>query len=537
MTDHQFFIERPYQKEAADAVFDYLEEHDWKKNPVVVLPTGTGKTIVLAGVCDRILTKKPTSNILVLSHSAEIVDQDYEALAFHFGDGIGVFSSGLGYKEIEKITVAGIQSVNRNRDKFADFDVVIVDEAHAVNPKQTGMYRQLFDEMTRDPVVIGLTATPFRLGTGYIHDGDDAIFDAIVCDYSSGKKFRSLVTDGYLCPLIGKRTNYEMDTTGVKITAGDFNNKQLSTKLNREEITRIAVEEVIKYGKNYKKWLFFAIDIDHAENITRMLRNRGIDAGCVHSRMEEKRDPIVQDFKDGKLRALVNVNVLTTGFNVPDIDLIAMMRPTSSPVIHVQTLGRGTRPFPGKTHCFVMDFGGNIKRLGTIDDITVKKKGKKKGGGACVKECKNCAALNHIRAKECVACGAPFKIKERLTTSAHQGDAIRNDDQPIKKYRVTRESYKRHQKAGVPDSIKVTFFCGIKLFTMYVCLDHSGYARAKARMFVKRRFANPPDTVDEFLDRVSECRKTDVIQVDTSQKYPEILNTYISPEQSEISGL
>lgn len=532
----------------------YLDEN-------FIVHHNTGKTIVLCGIADRILTNDPIVNILVLTHNESIIKQDYEALVRSFLAGIGIYSSGLNSREIKKITVAGIQTAYRTPEDFKGFDYVIVDEAHSINPKASGMYRSLFEAMGNPPV-LGLTATPYRLGSGYIYEGSKAIFDDIVCDYSSGEKFQSLIDDGYLSPVIGKGTLLKLNVDGVQITGGDFNQKQLAQKVDREEITDAAVNEVIRFGKNYKKWLVFAIDINHAEHIKNKFEKLGISAGIVHSKSTDNRDIEINKFKKGKYRALVNVNVLTTGFDQPDIDLIAMMRPTSSPVIHVQTIGRGTRPVyakgydlenkdsrleaikqGGKTHCLVLDFGGNIKRLGPIDDIEIKKKKKKGKGGPCVKECPECMALNHIRLRECNVCGAKFDIKEKLLTSADgsqvtSGEGGKKEKSIDKKWvPVNKVSYSLHNKPGMPPSLKVIYNIGnLSNINQFICIEHDGYAKLKAKRWLERRMRPPyPETVEEILERREEIRPPEQILVEKKGKYSEVLDAKLMPEQSKMA--
>jgi DNA repair protein RadD len=436
------FIERPYQKEAAEVSIKVALEKG--ESNIIGLPTGTGKTIVMAGVIDRYMTENPLSRVLVLSHVKEILEQNYDALVKHFGFGIGIYASGLGWKETHKpITVASIQTVARNLDSFKDIGLVVIDEAHMVNNRKAGSYRKLLEHLDH-PLCIGLTASPFRTGQGYLFEGKNTIFKSMSCDYTRGDKFRSLIKDGYLIPLIGKRTAMQMRADGIKMTAGDFNNKILSQSFDREEITRQAVHETINFGDKRKKWLVFGIDIEHAENITRMFNKEGVKTAVVHSKMDGDRSKVIKAYKNGEYKCLVNVDVLTTGFDDNTIDLISMMRPTASGIIHVQTSGRGTRPMyvkghdlstqegriasieaSGKTNCLLLDFGGNVRRLGTIDEIYVKPPGVKKGGGGVMaKECKKCHTMNHLKALECISCGADFELKQKLKAQAEMQDAM-----------------------------------------------------------------------------------------------------------------
>jgi len=378
---------RPYQAEAAEALFKAVIV-DRECHPVAALPTGSGKTMAMCEFIDLYLSERPLCNILVLSHVKEILEQNFDALEEHFeGIDIGLYSAGMESRTIHKITVAGIQSVYRRIDDFRHFDVVIIDECHLVGTKESGMYRKFLGGM--DANYVGLTATHFRTGHGYIHIGEEALFNRLVYNICDVDGFRHLIESGWLCRLIGKGTEMKMNVRDLKIKMGDFAVKQMSQRFDRDSITKAAVLEVVAVGGPYKKWLVFAIDVKHAEHIASEFNDLGIPTGCIHSKMELNRDWELTKFRSGEYRCMVNVNVLTTGLDIPNIDLIAMLRPTQSPVLHIQTLGRGMRISDGKDHCLVLDFAGNLQRLGPINDVSIRQRPKRKGmpGPSRMKEC------------------------------------------------------------------------------------------------------------------------------------------------------
>jgi len=342
---------RWYQTESDDALMADVQIEDC--HPIIVAPTGSGKSFMICNFIASYLTKNPTAKILVLSHIQEILEQDFDALnEFFYGIEVGLYSSGLDSRIIKKITVAGIQSVWRRPELFKGVTVVIVDECHLVTIKQNGMYRKFLSHI--DANYVGFTATHFRLGHGYIHKGPNNLFNKISYDMSKPEIFNRLVDEGYLTKLITKATLMKMNTEDIKIRARDFAIDELSKRFDRDAVRDEAVEEIIEFGYNYKRWLTFAIDIEHAEHINSALCKGGIHSAVVHSKMHKsKRKEIIQSYRDGEYRSIVNVDILTMGLNVPDIDLISMLRPTHSPVIHVQAIGRGLRPFPTKTHCLV----------------------------------------------------------------------------------------------------------------------------------------------------------------------------------------
>ena len=530
---------RWYQQEGVDAAIESINRGG-ENHPIVVIPTAGGKSYTLCEIINRYLTQHFTEKVLILSHVAEILEQNYESILDYFQEAegfVGLYSASLGIKEVNKITVAGIQSVYRKPELFEDYTLVIIDECHLINTKDQGMYRDFLSTLNAN--YIGLTATPFRLGHGYLHKGEDALFTEICYDLSSVDNFNRLVKEGWLAKLVSKRTLTQVDLEGVRTRAGDFHEGDLADKFDNADVNEAIVQEIIKFGKNFKKWLIFAINIEHAEHIGKTLTKYGIPTAVVHSKMEEHRGDIVEGFRKGKYRAVVNVNVLTTGFNVTDIDLIAMLRPTKSPVLHVQSIGRGLRPHPGKECCLVLDFAGNTERLGPINNVEVKQKGDKKGDGEVrLKVCDNCFVYVHPATRTCDNCGYefPFNVQKDLQQTASSADIV--DTGVKEKWVAVKEiRYSIHQKTGQPNSLRVSYQCGLNTFSEWICLQHKGYAKHKAKHWVKRRLSDLcefPETVDELFKIAKNgfLREPSQILVDSSTRYSSIKKYNFEPELS-----
>lgn len=522
---------RWYQTEADDALRWCLKDKNC--HPIVVAPTGSGKSFMICNFIDNYLTKNSKAKILVLSHIKEILQQDFDALdEYFYGIEVGLYSAGLDSREIKKITVAGIQSAWRKPKLFKDFSIVIIDEAHLVTIDETGMYRKFLSKLKAQ--YIGFTATHFRLGHGYIHKGDGSLFNHIAYNICKPEIFNRLVEEGYLTRLITKATVMKMNTDGINLRAKDFALDQLSQRFDRIAVTDIAIDEVIEYGVNYKKWLIFAIDIAHAEHITETLIRKGINAAVVHSKMVEDRDEAVAGFRRGDYRAIVNVDILTMGLDIPDIDLIVLLRPTHSPVFHVQSCGRGLRPFHAKDHTLVLDFAGNTMRLGPINDIQIKQKEKGNGaGGLMVKECPGCQALVHISVRICDVCGYKFLFKTNLTVEAGIEELVKKTI--VKKpewHPVVSIQYDLHEKADKPTSLKVSYRVGLQTFSEWVCFDHDGYAKYKADNWV--RFRAPegmptPDDVHQLYEWASWMKQPIEILIDINTKFPQIKDAKFAP--------
>lgn len=516
--------EYAFQDEAVEALFKHLAI-DNSGHPLIVAPTGSGKTHILSKIISRINEQDSNARVLVLSHTKEILEQDYEVLCEYMPrDKIGLWSSGLKLRQRRKYTIAGIQSVFREPELFAPlYPWVIIDEAHLIPPKGEGMYRSFLRAFNCP--IIGLTATPFRRGHGYLTENH--IFSDIVYDIPIDK----LIKEKYLCNLVAKLPGYEMSTKGVKVIAGDYSKAALSRKLDNKRVTNKIIPELLKYKDLRKKWLIFAIDIDHAEHIAEQLRQAGILAAAVHSRLKEDRDPLLYHFKRGDIQALVNVETLTTGFNVPDIDMIALLRPTQSPVLHVQMVGRGLRIADGKENCLVLDFSGNIARLGPINNVHVpvkKKKGDKdkSGGPAPVKVCEQCRSILPINVAICPDCGYVFPIKTKLSERSSELDIIETEKAPRLVMReVKNVAYTIHRKRTTkPPTLRVTYDLGLSKISEWIGIEHDGYPKVKAMKWWRERSDMPfPKSVYEAQRRSHALRKPRQLGIIKISQYPEIV--------------
>lgn len=508
---------RVHQVGATPAVVDYIRKHKGKKNPIVALPTGAGKSYCIA---DFVLwAVRNRKKVLIVSHVWEIIKQNAKSIQDYAGVDVGIFSAKAGRFEIKAVTAASIQSIYRKPELFQQYDYIIVDECHRVSYDSESMYRKLRAVLTA--TWIGYTATYYRLGTGYIFgNSPEHLFDEVVHDWTHKEKFVELVKLGFLSPLIAKGTGYKMDTTKIKMTGGDFNLKDLSDNFDREATTDAILRECMIKGEGRKQWLFFAIDMKHADHIAEWLNRNGKKTIVVHSKMEEygfDRDKIISDIKEYKYDAIVNVDILTTGFDHPAIDLIGILRPTESPSLHVQIGGRGSRIAAGKSDCLILDFAGNFARLGPINDPEIKIAGKGKSGGEPpMKECPRCHTMVLAQARRC-DCGYTFPRQHGLTPSASNA-AIIDSGEPVWII-VDDVTYERKSDPGRPSTLLVTYHCGDRKIRDHVCLEHKGFARDKARNWIKFRGGEPTETVAEMMTQVDSLRKAVRIRVERKGKY------------------
>ncbi len=513
------YEDRQYQIDCATAWVNVVFKRP-EKNPVVAVPTGAGKTLIMCLFIKMYLEKFPHDQIVVLSHTQDILEQDHEALSRYFPDkDIGLYSSGLNSRSVNQVTVAGIQSAYRVPERFAFTNLYMVDECHTVNHKAEGMYRSLLEKTPS--IVTGMSATVFRSGHGYIYK-NNALFDYLAYDLTSIDNFNKLVKDGYLTKLISLSTDMKLDSSNVKKSAGDYNIKQLATAHNKQEITDAAIKETIKYGQNYKKWLIFAIDIDHANSICSSLISHELDAAVLHSRMAANRRTVTRLFKEGSLRCLVSVGMVTTGFDAPNVDLVVLLRPTMSAVLHVQMVGRGLRVAPNKDHCLVLDFAGNTARLGPINDVIVPKEKGSGTGEAPTKECPKCKVILPASVRHCDVCGWEFIFKIKITAASDTAKIVANSK--IRSLNVTAIQYQIHKKQGKPDSVLVIYHCGITRVKDWVHPEHGGYAGRKAAHWLNYRGYNGVLTASAVVKDSGIIDVPKKIHVDYSNAYPQIDN-------------
>ena len=467
---------REYQQRTIDQLYAWFDAGG-KGNPCLVLPTGSGKSHIVAALCKDALQNWPETRVLMLTHVRELITQNAEKMRQHWpGAPMGIYSASIGRRELgEPITFAGIQSVRSKAKELGHIDLVIIDECHLVNHKDEGGYRSLLNElMAINPAmrIVGLSATPYRLGHGLITD-KPALFDALIEPIS----IEELIFKGYLSTLRSKVTKAKLDVTGVHKRGGEFIESELQAAVDTEDKNQAVVQEVMALAGDRKAWLFFCAGVQHAQHIAEALRQQGVAAACVTGDTPKKqRDEIITDFKAGKLQALTNANVLTTGFDYPDIDLVVMLRPTMSASLYVQMAGRGMRVKSHTDHCLVLDFAGVVATHGPITNVQPPKKGGDGNGEAPVKSCENCDELVHISATVCPACGHPFPEREAKKLQLRDDDIMGLEGQELE---VTSWAWREHtSKASGRTMLAVTYYGGLSdpAVTEYLAITHDGYA-------------------------------------------------------------
>lgn len=529
---------RPFQIEAVDSLFNYFRTQPGA--PIVACPTGLGKSFVMAEFIRRAFAGAPRVRIMLLTRTAILVTQDVKAIRSLWPSApVGIYSAGLGKTDaIMPITVGTAQSVVKAIAKgvsFGKIDIIVVDEVHQVSDKEQSDYQRIIGHFTgiNDRLKCwGTTATAYRNAMGSLTEGKT--FTDICYDCTDFASFNAFVAEGYLAPLVGKDGRVRIDTSKVKVAAGEFNQKELEAASGDDKVLRTGVAEVIERGQDRLAWLVFATGIANAETIAAMIRERGHLAEAVHSKLQQAvNDERIGMFLKGQIQCLVSGHKLTTGFDHPPIDLIADFNPTMSASRHVQKLGRGTRPSlpTAKTNCLYLDFSGNVSRLGPINDpVLPRAKGKSKPGEAPIKLCPKCGTHNHTSARVCDDCDYVFPMQTKLVKEADpNAKPMRFEGPDINVYNVTKVMPYLHEvKNNIgnlikPPMLKLTHWCGLKKFDEYIFFQHEGFARKSAERWWNNNGGKPPvpKTSAEALARSNEIRKPSKIHV-WMKKFPNI---------------
>jgi len=543
---------RPYQQDAHDAVWRHLKRRT--DNPCIVMPTGSGKTPLLAQI-----TKTAVSNfkgrVLIVSHVKELLEQSAATLRSWFPDlDVGVYSAGLKSRDTEHdVIVCGIQSVYKRALEFDRRHLVIIDEAHLIQPDGDTMYRRFLKELAEvNPrlKILGLTATPYRTSSGRICR-PGAILNK-VCYQAS---IRELIDDGYLSPVTNQVGGVKVDTSKVRVERGDFVAGQLEELMDASAVVGPACDEIVSLTKDRNAVLVFCTGINHGEHVCSELNRRGLQSEFLcGATLPLQRASIIERFKSGRLKCLVNVNVLTTGVDATRVDCVAALRPTCSPGLFYQVVGRGFRLHDGKNDCLLLDYGSNLERHGALDDPEYGKRSVRSGrggGDAPTKICPSCEEEVLIAAKEC-DCGFVFPesmMPKHDVEADKESEVLQKVDPPEWK-EVVRIDWQEHTKRSAPidapKTLRVDYYTSDMgeldpPYSEWVCLEHNGFAFQKAANWWMCRCSAPvPNKVQVALDfwgmqAIADTRSILVGKDKSNPKYNRIydyvLDTIPTPDE------
>lgn len=518
---------REYQCQAVQSIYDYYAKNSG--NGLITIAAGCGKSFVMAEFLRRTLADYPTTRIIVATFNKELIKQNHaELMALWPGAPAGILSAGLRSRNTQQqIIFAGIQTAYKMAFELQRCDILLVDEAQSIPHSQEGQWRRFIGDLLRiNPKmkVIGLTATDFRLDSGLLYRGKDALFHAKIFDYG----LLQAVKEGYLCEIVPAPTTTHLTTKGVTKRGGEFVAGELERAVDVDSTTRAAVAEIVRLGADRRSWLVFAAGVKHAEHIHDILREHGVDAEMVTGEtLQKERDANLEKFKTFGFRAMVVVGIGTIGYNHPGLDLIACLRPTGSAGLWYQMACRGSRLFPGKVNCLLLDFSENGSRHGPLDQIKGHDPKEKGSGEMPQKICDGCHAYCWMGAKLCPDCGKAFEfrsIDDKLTASASNAAVLSTQIRPTELAVKSWELY-HHDKSGKPVSLRVGYRTGVTVQNEYWCFQHTGYARNRAVQLWAQHGGRlpPPATVSEAIARKAELNMPRAIVTRPSGKYTEIV--------------
>lgn len=354
---------RPYQQEAVDATLRHFRKS--RSPATIVLPTGAGKSLIIAE-----LARIARGRVLVLAHVKELVEQNYQKFV-SYGLEAGIFSAGLQRKDsAEKVIFGSIQSVARaSSEFFRDFSLLVIDECHRVSLEIETQYAQVIERLraaNSEICILGLTATPFRLDTGWIYQyhysgtlrtTELRLFRKCIFELT----LRSMIDSGYLIPPVqidAPVASYDFSSLQLKPGSTTFELAEIEAILkDQRRITPIIIQNIVELANDRRGVVIFTSSVRHAKEILTYLPAQSSSL-VIGDTPGDERDAIIVRFKNQEIKFLVNVSVLTTGFDAPHIDVIAILRPTESVGLYQQIVGRGLRLFEGKRDCLILDYTG-----------------------------------------------------------------------------------------------------------------------------------------------------------------------------------
>lgn len=361
------YILRKYQQEASDKAVDFFQSKK-KSNSIMVLPTGSGKSLIIADIANRL-----DGHLLIFQPSKEILEQNFAKLQSYGVFDCSIYSASFNSKEISRITFAMIGSVRNKPEFFSHFKYVIIDECHLVNSKG-GMYEQFIS--TLGAKVLGLTATPYRLSTDgwggsilkFITRTRPRIFSEMIYHI----QIKELSDDGFLSKLEYYQVNIvdpsklQLNTTGADYTDESVKNHYSDIQFNLK--LKEIIERLIKSGR--KNILVFTKFVAEAQELSDYFN--GLAEMVSGETPKKERERILNEFKSGKIKIVANVGVLTIGFDFPELETIVLARPTMSLALYYQMIGRAMRPHKLKSSAWIIDLCRTYKRFGRVEELELR---------------------------------------------------------------------------------------------------------------------------------------------------------------------
>lgn len=518
---------RNYQSAAFQATINWLK---YKDTPaIIVIPTGGGKTIVIKYLIEHYAAQG--KRILLLAHRKELLTQSGEKLDVEFSYWSKSLKDAKDQSLGAQVTVAGIQSIYNK--ETPPYDIILVDECHRISNSKEGQYWTLIEKHPQARL-IGLTASPHRLKGGAL-DWGNIIFNI---------GYAPLIDEGYLCSPTNK-VSTTPDLSNVSIKMGDYTDDELESVMLDPELIRVSVAKIKQYGETRNSVLIFCVSIKHSELLQEVLALNDIASKVVTGKTPlDKRDAIIEQFKNGEIKYLINVELLLEGFDMPSLDAIVCLRPTQSMVLWQQMIGRGVRIHEGKKDFLILDMAGNLRDHGGLGN-PIKEKAKKEFKREIGRVCPVCEEfIEGSKISEC-KCGYQFPPSESpLVSHNHNPDTSSKTiyTGEIETYDVTGVSYRQHKSKKGALSIRIDYHSpSVKYGAIsdYLSAWHeSDWVRNKVSVMFKERghpLASDPKsyTAEDLLWHCALMKQPTQIVVDHSEKYPRIKQYIYGDKKTE----
>jgi len=529
-----------YQPDAVQSCIRYISQGGG--NPIVEMPTGSGKSRTMA-LLAKLMREMWGARALIVAHRDKLVKQNAAAIRDLIGaEHVGIYAAKMLKRDKHHdVIVAMRDSVYSRMHEIGRFDVVLIDECHI----QGGMINAIVKHVLQqnpDARIVGFSATPYVGPRAEpLTMLENAVFSSIV--YSI--PVRELIDGGYLVAPIPGESTASIDMTGVTLVAGEFHAGESERRSDTDEINAACATDVVNaLASGRRAAMVFGVSVKHCARIAAQLRARGMQCEIIDGKTpEHTRERIFAAVESGALRVLISCGVLTTGIDLPIVDVVAEVFATNIPSKHVQVVGRGMRTYKHgvKENCIVFDYGKNTERLGPIDNIKRREK-----RDPIRKECMHCHAANHASAKMCRECGAPFPIieteatddDERMTRIASTAPIVQDlsetvviDGKSVKTSRWVVDAMTFSEHMAATSCLRVDFWGTLHggkgartlIASEFLAIESSKAANAVSK-FCRAHKWQTPHTMRDALARTHEIKRPLSIATIVDGKYRKIVD-------------
>jgi DNA repair protein RadD len=441
----------PHQREALTAIWNDIQD---SQTALCVSATGSGKSRIIAALLEKSIAAKPDIKCLVLFNRVTLLKQQADGLKELLPDSsVSIYCGTAGEWDLSgQVVVGSIQSLDPDH---LNFNLIIVDETHALNEEKGRYIEFLKHQMNENPRtrVVGFTASPYNY-SGYIYGKNK--FYKRAC-YDKGIKY--FVDKGFLVTPIAKRPEHQIDVSKLRVLKGEYRQDDVDAQTMNLAMAKDQVIDALNRSEGRQKIVWACASINHAELIKSILLNENEDAVTLHSKMEWSERNLSEDkFRNGSARHLTFVTVISEGYDQRNIDCVVLMRPTKSPTLFVQTVGRGLRISEGKTTCLVLDYANVVSTLGPLEAPVIQKKGKGSGNiEPSQKSCPECRTYVAPRTMLCPDCGYNWPKADALKLNLTADENVSFFKKSIKTMQVNNVRLSHHISRNGNESYKLSY--------------------------------------------------------------------------------